>query len=74
MTATTLNIRKIDPATVERLKRAASARGWTLAEYIARLADLHDAMRALADTQTPDGRWEQVATELQSLGLETQGI
>lgn len=68
---TTLNIRNIDEDAVARLKRGSQARGWTLAQYVSALALLHDAMRALADTPTPDGRWEQVQTELTALGLET---
>lgn len=69
--STILNIRGIDAGAVERIRRAAASRGWTHGEYVARLVDLHDAMRALADTETPDGRWEQVATELEALGLQT---
>jgi len=68
---TTLNVRGIDEQVVERLKRAAQVRGWTLAQHLAALAGLHDAMRALSDTKTPDGRWEQVRTELETLGLNT---
>lgn len=71
MASTTLNVRGIDEQTVARLKRGAQARGWTLAQYLSALVSLHDAMRALADTPTPDGRWEQVATELQAIGLDT---
>lgn len=68
---TTLNIRNIDADAVARAKRAAASRDMTIGEYVARLVDLHDAMRALADSQTSDGRWEQVETELATLGLAT---
>lgn len=74
MTTTTLNVRGIDSEVVERLKRGSQARGWTLAQYLAALVSLHDAMRALADTSTagPMGdRWVQVQTELEALGLAT---
>jgi hypothetical protein len=71
VTATTLNIRKIDADAAARAKRAASARGLTLGEYFARLVDLHDAMRALADTETADSGLERVCVELAVLGLDT---
>lgn len=68
---TTLNVRNIDDQAAERIKRAAHARGMTVGQYLAKLIDLHDAMRALADTPTSDGRWRQVAVELEGLGLQT---
>lgn len=58
-----------DPNTIQRLRRAARIHGMEQAEYLAALLDLHDRMRALADTLTSDGRWEQVGTELELLGL-----
>lgn len=64
-------IRNVDADARGRLSRGAAMRGMTQAEYLGRLLDLHDTMRALADTPTSDGRWEQVATELESLGLQT---
>lgn len=70
-TLTTLNIRNIDATTVALAKQAAASRNMTLGEYFARLVDLHVEMRALADSQTNDGRWEQVATQLEALGLST---
>ena len=66
---TTLNIRNIDADAVARAKRAAAARDMTIGEYVARLVDLHDAMRAFADTAHAEGY--QVATELEALGLAT---
>jgi len=58
-------------ATRERFSRAASMRQLTHAQYLERLLDLHDRMRSLADTATSDGRWEQVQTEIEALGLQT---
>lgn len=65
-TMATLNIRNIDSETVMQVKRAAAARQMTLGQYIARLADLHDAMRQLADDNV-----HQVARALEALGLQT---
>ena len=42
-------LRGFDPAAYARLKRAAQARGITMAEYVSRLVQLHDAI--LASTQ-----------------------
>lgn len=66
-----IHIRNFPIDTRERLNRAAAARGMNMGQYIAALIDLHDAMRHLADTETSDGRWEQVRTELEALGLQT---
>jgi len=66
-----VNFRNVPAEYRDRLTRAATLRGWTIAEYMCRLMDLHDVTRALADTTTSDGRWEQVATELESLGLQS---
>ncbi len=71
MPSTTLYVRGMDEFDAARIKRAAEARGWTIAKYLGALISLHDTMRALADTPTPDGRWEQVRTELEALGLNT---
>ena len=70
----TLNVRNIDGRAAERIKAGARARGWTAGRYLAALVDLHDAMRALADTPTADGRWQQIAVELEALGLETRHL
>lgn len=67
MTLTTLNIRNIDADAVARAKRAAASRDMTLGEYIARLVDLHERARALADGDY----YVQLATELEALGLST---
>ena len=64
-------IRNFDPDARERIKRASQARGMTMGEYLSRCAEAVDRMRALADTPTSDGRWEQVGVELESLGLQT---
>ena len=63
----TLNIRGIDAQAAARIKRASSARGMTLAAYLAALVDLHDAMRSLADS----GKHGQVRTELETRGLQS---
>jgi hypothetical protein len=65
--ATTLNVRGIDANAAERIKRAAAARSMTIGQYLARLVDLHDAMRALADS----GEHDQARTELETRGLQT---
>lgn len=66
MQTTTLNIRNIDAAAAQAIKQAAAARGMTLAEYIAALSALHEAMRARADAGDND-----VQAELTALGLQT---
>ena len=63
---TTLNIRNIDEAAVARLKVAAASRDLTLGQYIAKLADLHDAARAHADAGD-----NGLQAELTALGLQT---
>ncbi len=64
-----LNIRGDDltAEAVERAKRAAAARGWTLARYLTQLVALHDVARAHADAGDA-----ALDAELQALGLETQ--
>ena len=70
MAKRTLFIRNIEDTAVDRIKRAAGARQLTMAEYIERLVDLHDAARALyEDNDTPLARWW--ANELTTLGLQT---
>ena len=64
-----LNIRHMDRSARERLSRGARARGMTLAQYVQALVDLHDAMRALADTEHRDSL--HVLAELRRLGLES---
>ena len=61
-----INFRNVPIEYRERLNRGASMRGWTIAEYMCHLIDLHDAMRSLADTMGG-----QVETELEALGLQT---
>ena len=63
---TTLNIRNIDANAVSRLKRSADMRGLTLGQYLAKLADLHDAARARADAGD-----DALQAELTALGLAT---
>ena len=67
----TIAIRSVDDAIAERFARNAAARGMSQAQYLAALVELHSTMRALADSPTSDGRWQQVQTELESLGLQT---
>lgn len=69
--ATRFEIKSIPPHIADRFRRAAALRGITQADYLERLLDLHDRMRLLADSPTNDGRWEQVGTELDALGLQT---
>lgn len=71
MAPTTLNVRGIDDAAAQRIKRAAAARGMTIGEYLARLVDLHDAIRARADHGGDDQADPALAAELESLGLQT---
>ncbi|HEY8768002.1 MAG TPA: hypothetical protein VIP09_12210 [Dehalococcoidia bacterium] len=63
---TTLNIRNIDDAAAAKLKRGSDMRGLTLAQYLAKLADLHDMVRARADAGD-----DALQAELIALGLET---
>lgn len=63
---TTLNIRKIDVDAAARLKRAAHGRQMTIGEFLPRLLDLYDALRARADAGD-----EALAWELESRGLQT---
>jgi hypothetical protein len=65
----TLNIREIDDEAAGRIKRAAQVRGWTIGQYLARLYELHEAMRALADLELVGSA--RVGTELSALGLDT---
>ena len=62
----TLNIRQLDAAAAARIKRAAEVRGLTLAQYLAKLALLHDTSRARADAGD-DG----LQADLTALGLQT---
>jgi len=63
---TTLNIRGIDREAVARIKRAAHSRDMTVGEFLARLIDLYDAVRARADAGD-----DALAWELASRGLQT---
>lgn len=60
------NLRSIDRSVRDRISRAASSRGLSQAEYLSRLIDLHDAIRARADAGD-----DALTRELVSLGLET---
>lgn len=53
----------------DRIRRAASLRGFTLGDYLTRLQDLHDAARARADAGD-DG----FQAELESRGLQTVNV
>lgn len=48
-----LAIRKLDPATLERFRRGAAARGITQAEYLERLLTLHEFEMAMANRELP---------------------
>lgn len=61
-----LNIRNMDAGAAERIKRAAAARGFTLAEYVARLVDVHDLVREHVDEEGG-----QLEAGLRQLGMET---
>lgn len=61
-----LNIRGISPQAQAKIKLAAQRRGMTIGEYVGRLADLHDAARALADAGDL-----VLQAELGALGLQT---
>jgi len=63
---TTLNVRGLSGSAKSRLEQAAQRRGYTYAEYLERLVDLHDAARARAD----DGD-DGLQAELTALGLQT---
>lgn len=67
MAQTTLNVRKIEADVAARINRAAHVRGLTIAEYLARLAELHQASCALADDHGP----QALSALLKRLGLET---
>ena len=72
MAKRTLFIRNIEDTAVDRIKRAAGARQLTMAEYIEKLVDLHDATRTLAEFQiknSDDG--VSLPDLLASLGLQT---
>ena len=63
---TTLNVRSIERATVDRIKRSAHLREMTVGQYLAQLVALHDAVRARADAGD-DG----LQAELTAIGLQT---
>lgn len=62
----TLNVRGIDEAAREDIKRAAQARGLSVAQYIERLLELHQ--RALARTEYDYNN--QVQALLDDVGLQ----
>jgi hypothetical protein len=66
MAATTLNVCGIDTHAVECIEWAAHARGLTIGEYLARIAELHHRACALADRGD-----KNCAELLKRLGLET---
>lgn len=57
----------VPPEALKRFRVAAGARGMEPGQYLARLVELHEAMRRLAD----DGGHAEVAAVLTSLGLAT---
>jgi hypothetical protein len=59
-------IRNMDAPTHDAIVRAAKARGLRLAQYLAKLHALHNAIRAKADSGDA-----ALQAELVSLGLET---
>jgi hypothetical protein len=61
-----VNIRGFDKPMITRIKRAATLRDLTMAAYIGRLVEFHDAARALADQGN-----EELARLLVDYGLET---
>jgi hypothetical protein len=63
---TTINVRRLDAEALALLRKGATVRGLTYAEYIKRLLELHQAARARADAGD-DG----LQAELKALGLET---
>jgi hypothetical protein len=46
MLTTALSVRELDPDVASRFRSGARARGITQAEYLNRLLDLHDALKA----------------------------
>lgn len=66
---TILQIRNISTETVERMKQAAGARGWTYATYVERLVQMHQAM--LRDNASgeyaSDPEWYLTLTGLQEV-------
>lgn len=64
-----LNVRDKDltDETAARIRRAASAREWSIGKYLAQLIVLHDVARARADAGD-----DALQAELEALGLETQ--
>ncbi len=59
-------IRNVDTAARDAIVRAAQARGLTLSEYLIKLYELHNVVRARADAGN-DG----LQAELAALGLQT---
>jgi hypothetical protein len=45
----TLNMRLVDEATAQRVRRAAAARGMTIGEFLGHLVDFWEASKAKAD-------------------------
>lgn len=64
---TTLNVRNIDVTIAAFITTSAKARGWTIAEYLGKIARLHHVARTIADA----GRCEQLRSELEKLELQT---
>lgn len=59
-------MRRVPTKTAARFRGAAGGRGLTHGQYLAALVELHERMRALADTEN-----EAVRLELEALGLTT---
>ena len=67
----TINIRSVPEEVRARFNAGASLRGWTQAEYLERLLDLHDQVRATADMGHPDDATSYCAGLLETLDLQT---
>lgn len=65
--STDLLVRGVVPSTLERFKIAAGARAMRYADYLSALVELHDAMRALADSDDHPA----IKNVLDELGLAT---
>jgi hypothetical protein len=59
-------LRRVPKETAARFRGAAGARGFTHAQYLAALVQLHEAMRAKAD-----GGDQALAEQLEQLGLSS---
>lgn len=69
MTDSIYAIRNVPPETRARLGRNSRIRGITIGAYLTALADLHDSMRAIADSDVYEA--VHVGAALKDLGLQT---